>query len=150
MKRYLETRLCCLKNNSIIFWYQKHTLYQGLTFLMFTSLQMISRYRIMISEVDALWRNIIGQKYLYCWCITSKDLALLLMHNMGILTYIFAIASVLISAYSRKVVDLTHTFDQNAPKYPLTLYGIKKMTYFNMTTLFNGYNGEMWWVLILF
>ena len=46
----------------------------------------------------------------------------------------------------RKIVDLTHTFDGDAPKYPLGFLSsdLASFVYFNTTTLTEQYYGDMW------
>ncbi|KAL4240494.1 hypothetical protein ACF0H5_001285 [Mactra antiquata] len=52
----------------------------------------------------------------------------------------------LCNVYARRTVDLTHVFDENAPKYPLENFGIDSGTfsYFNMTTLAEQFFGDTW------
>ncbi|XP_060569731.1 uncharacterized protein LOC132728128 [Ruditapes philippinarum] len=56
---------------------------------------------------------------------------------------------VLSSAAGRKIVDLTHTFDGDAPKYPLGFLSsdLASFVYFNMTTLTAQYYDDMWLAL---
>jgi len=42
----------------------------------------------------------------------------------------------------RQVVDLTHTFDENAPKYPLGSWVTEDFNYFKMKTLLEQYVDE--------
>ena len=55
---------------------------------------------------------------------------------MKIVTYLLTITG---CARSRKVVDLTHVYDENNPKYPLGFLGVDYVNYFTMTNLFQGY-----------
>jgi hypothetical protein len=50
---------------------------------------------------------------------------------------------------SRKIVDLTHTFDQDNPKYPLkNIIGneaYKNLEYYRLRNLYSDYiNGDFW------
>ncbi|KAL4239755.1 hypothetical protein ACF0H5_000558 [Mactra antiquata] len=49
--------------------------------------------------------------------------------------------------YGRKMVDLTHTLDENAPKYPLSYFGLTNFTYYNVKTIAEEYIGDMWLAL---
>ena len=44
----------------------------------------------------------------------------------------------------RMMVDLTHTFDQDAPKYPVTPFGLEKLDYYKLTPVIKRYFGDMW------
>jgi hypothetical protein len=44
----------------------------------------------------------------------------------------------------RKMIDLTHTFDKDAPKYPLTWLGAENFTYYRLTPLLKRYYDDMW------
>ncbi|XP_060581339.1 isatin hydrolase-like [Ruditapes philippinarum] len=46
--------------------------------------------------------------------------------------------------YGRKMIDLTHTFDKDAPKYPLTWLGAENFTYYRLTPLLKRYYDDMW------
>ena len=63
---------------------------------------------------------------------------------MGVWSLITVLVAVLFSAESRKIVDLTHTFDKDAPHYPLNSFGITNFVYYNMTPVLNQYFGDMW------
>jgi hypothetical protein len=62
------------------------------------------------------------------------------------LNAMICIALAVISANGRKIVDLTHTFDGDAPKFPLGSLGsgLENLVYFNVTTLAEQYYGDMW------
>ena len=53
---------------------------------------------------------------------------------------------------SRFIVDLTHTFDKDATKYPLGIFGITNFTYFDHWKISEAYyesnqtDNKMWWV----
>ncbi|KAL4239752.1 hypothetical protein ACF0H5_000555 [Mactra antiquata] len=60
--------------------------------------------------------------------------------------YLFVLILAACNVGARRVVDLTHTFDKNAPKYPLDFLGYDSdtFTYFNMTILADQFFGDMW------
>ena len=62
------------------------------------------------------------------------------------------LAAALFCSFSegRFIVDLTHTFDKDATKYPLGILGVDNVTYFDHWILSTGYserddtNHKMW------
>jgi len=52
---------------------------------------------------------------------------------------VFVLLAIFGCARSRKVVDLTHVYDENVPKYPLGFLGVDNFNYYTMTNLFQGY-----------
>lgn len=62
------------------------------------------------------------------------------------LSLLCGLLAVLSVGDARRVVDLTHTFDHNAPKYPLGFLGpgLTDFVYFNMTTLVEEYFDDHW------
>lgn len=53
---------------------------------------------------------------------------------------ILAIVALFYVSESRFIVDLTHTFDKDATKYPLGLVGVNNLTYFDHWVLSAGYS----------
>ncbi|WAQ96642.1 ISAHY-like protein [Mya arenaria] len=54
------------------------------------------------------------------------------------------------AAVGRRVVDLTHVYDERVPKYPLGNFGVENFTYYKMTNLFSDYssNDSDTWITI--
>ena len=58
---------------------------------------------------------------------------------------VFITVSMLTLCDGRRIVDLTHTFDGNATKYPLSTFGVgKDFKYYNHWKISEKYHGDMW------
>lgn len=55
-----------------------------------------------------------------------------------------ALVTSLFMVESRTIIDLTHTFDENAPSYPLKWVGASNFTYYKLKPIIKQYYGDMW------
>lgn len=63
--------------------------------------------------------------------------------NMSVWSLITVLVAVLFSVESRKIVDLTHTLDKDAPHWPFRSV-TKDFVYYNMSPVLKQYFGDMW------
>ena len=62
-------------------------------------------------------------------------------------TVLLVIMVALVAVNGRKVVDLTHTLDKDAPKYSVKSFDVKDMTYYKRTkVLEKNINSDTWYV----
>lgn len=63
------------------------------------------------------------------------------------LAVLVTVLHVLDLSSGRRVYDLTHTLDENAPKYPLQQFGVPPFNYYGSKSLIAKYLAEaMWYV----